>query len=224
MAAPQKERVKQMTFIDTVPPAEARDAVQRMYLRQQSAWGYVPNYAKVFCHRPEVMARWAQLIAEIKRPMAKRQFELVTFVAAHELRHSACTLAHGKKLREFFSDAQILAIAEGRLGGVLGEAEQAVVRFARQIAGDAASVSAAQVEALKQHGYGDAEIFDIAAAAAGRAFFTKLLDALGVLPDSAFLGGDEAFRQTLTVGRAVDAGECLTMPVPEPDDVPWESG
>jgi uncharacterized peroxidase-related enzyme len=223
MAAPEKERVTPMAFIETVPPAQARDAVQRMYLRQQSAWGYVPNYAKVFCHRPEVMARWGQLLAEIKRPMAKRQFELVTFVAAHELKNSACTLAHGKKLREFFSDAQILDIAEGRLDGVLDEAEQSVVRFARQIADDAASVSAAQVAALKQHGYDDAAIFDIAATAAGRAFFTKLLDALGVLPDSAFLGGGEAFRQTLTVGRGIDAGECLTMPVPEPEH-PWESG
>jgi len=213
-----------MAFIDTIPPAEAQAALRDMYLRQQSAWGYVPNYAKVFCHRPAVMARWGQLLAEIKRPMAKRCFELVTFAAAHELRHSACALAHGRVLREFFSDEQILAIAEQRLEGVLGEGEQAVVAFARQVARDASSISVADVESLKRHGYGDSEVFDIAAAAAGRAFFTKLLDALGVLPDSAFLASDEAFRRTLTIGRDIDEADCVTLPVPAPEQTHWESG
>ena len=86
-----------------------------MYARQQKHWGYVPNYAKVFCHRPEVMRRWAQLLAEIKRPMDKRRFELVTFVAAHELRSSLCTLAHGKTLIEFFSAEDVMAMARGEM-------------------------------------------------------------------------------------------------------------
>jgi alkylhydroperoxidase family enzyme len=213
-----------MAFISTIPPAEAEHALQRMYLRQQSAWGYVPNYAKVFCYRPEVMTRWGHLLAEIKRPMAKRLFELVTFVAAHELRHSACALAHGKKLSEFLSEPEILAIAEDRLDGVLGEAEQSVVRFTRQVVRDAAAVSTAQIASLTEHGYSDAQIFDIAATAAGRAFFTKLLDALGVLPDSAFLAASEAFRQTLTVGRPIDEAECVTLALPEAGQIPWESG
>ncbi len=205
-----------MAFIETIPPEAAEDAVAAMYLRQQSAWGYVPNHAKVFCHRPEVMVRWGQLLAEIKRPMDKRRFELVTFAAAHELRNSACALAHGKALREFFTDEQIRAIAEDRFDGILTEAEQAMVMFARQIAKDASRVTADRVRALREHGYTDAEIFDIAATAAGRAFFTKLLDALGVEPDSPFLAFDESFRRTLTVGRPLDARECVTMRIPEP--------
>ncbi len=205
-----------MAFIETISPDAADDAVAALYLRQQSAWGYIPNYAKVFCHRPEVMARWGQLLAEIKRPMDKRRFELVTFAAAHELRNSACALAHGKALREFFTYEQILEIAENRCDGILTEAEQAIVAFARQIAKDASRVTAGQVAALKEHGYTDAEIFDIAATAAGRAFFTKVLDALGVEPDSSCLAFDESFRRTLTVGRPIDVRECVTMPVSEP--------
>lgn len=204
-----------MTFITTTPPDAARDAVADMYRRQQTSWGYVPNYAKVFCHRPEVMARWGQLLAEIKRPMDKRRFELVTFAAAHEARNTACALAHGKALREFFSDAQIVSIAEGRLDGVLGVAEQALVGFARQVAKDASQVTAHDVAALKEAGYTDAEVFDIAAAAAGRAFFTKVLDALGVQADSSCLALDEALRRPLTVGRPIDVQACVTMPQAE---------
>ena len=194
-----------MAFIETTSPDFAGEEVAAMYLRQQAAWGYVPNYAKVFCHRPEVMTRWGQLLAEIKRPMDKRRFERVTFAAAHELRNSACSLAHGNLLREFFDVAQICSIAEGRCEGILSQPERAMLAFARQVAKDASTITAEQVEELKAHGYSDGEIFDMAAVAAGRAFFTKLLDAMGVTPDAPFRALPESLRRTLTVGRPIDA-------------------
>ena len=205
-----------MAFIRTIDPADAQGAVAALYQRQQSAWGYVPNYAKVFSERPEVLARWGQLLAEIKRPMDMRRFELVTFVAAHALNNSACALAHGRKLREFFSDADIVALAAGRPVAALSEAEAAMLRFARQVARDAAGVTAAQVRELRALGVSDAEIFDLAATAAGRAFFAKLLDALGVEADSPFLALDAALREPLTVGRAIDTRPVETLPLPQP--------
>ena len=204
-----------MPFIETTTPEHATEAVADMYARQQAAWGYVPDYAKVFCHRPEVMARWGRLLAEIKRPMDRRTFELVTFVAAHELRNTACTLAHGKALREFFNDEHIVAIAAGKVDAVLGDAEAALVRFARQIARDASRVTWGQVRALKDLGYSDAEIFDVAATAAGRAFFTKVLDALGVEPDAPFRGLEPAFRQPLAVGRPIAVRPPARLPEPQ---------
>jgi uncharacterized peroxidase-related enzyme len=206
-----------MEFIETIRPDAAQGAVAEMYRRQQAAWGYVPNYAKVFSHRPEVLARWGRLLAEIKRPMDKRRFELVTFAAALQLKHSACALAHGGALREYFSEREIRAIAEGRLDGVLGEAEQAMVRLARRVAEDASQVRAEDIGALTVHGCTDAEIFDIVATAAGRAFFTKLLDALGVQPDSSFQSFDEELRRTLTVGRSIDTRPCTVMPAESRD-------
>jgi len=203
-----------MAFIETTPPEAADGVVAAMYLRQQRAWGFVPNYAKVFCHRPEVLARWGQLLTEIRRPMDKRRFELVTFTAAYALGNSACALVHGKALAEFFSNEQICAIASGHCDGLLTEAEQAMVEFARQVATDAPHTTQAQAAALRAHGYDDAEIFDIAATAAGRAFWTKLLDALGVLADSPCLAIDESLRRALTVGRPIDLAECATMAEP----------
>ncbi|MEJ8826906.1 hypothetical protein WKW80_33735 [Variovorax humicola] len=201
-----------MEFIQTIAPEDAGGAVAAMYRRQQSAWGYVPNYAKVFCHRPEVMARWGQLLAEIRRPMDARRFELVTFAAAHELRNSACTLAHGTKLRDFLADEAIATLAGGGHVDAVTSLEHKAMRFARQVARDASGVTSSQVEELKTCGLSDAEVFDIAAVAAGRAFFAKLLDALGVTPDAPFLALDEALRERLTVGRGIDRRPTTQMP------------
>jgi len=200
-----------MSFIHTVPPAAAKADLAAMYRRQQDALGYVPNYAKAFSHRPELMARWAAMFAEIKRPQPRRRVLMLSFVSALELGHSSCSLAHGKMLRDFFSDDEILAIAEGRLDA-LPAAEQAMLRFARQVARDARGVTAADVESLKSLGFSDAEVFDIAAVAAARAFFTKLLDALGVLPDASLASMPEPLRRVLGAGRPIDPDPCVALP------------
>jgi hypothetical protein len=177
-----------------------------MYQRQECAWGYVPNYAMAFSHRPEVLARWGRLLAEIRRPMSDRQFELVTFAAAIELRNPACSLAHGKQLHAFFSYEEISGMAAGKFGPSLTEAERAMMQFARRVARDASSITSADVDTLKEHGFKDAEIFDIVATAAGRAFFTKILDGLGVELDDSFTKLDASFRDAVASATRSAAG------------------
>lgn len=192
-----------MAFIDTISPRAATGEVRAMYERQQAAWGHVPNYAKIFSHRPEVLARWARLLAELRRPMDDRRFELATFVAAHELRNTACALEHGKQLARMVGAAAVLGLARGEAPAPLTAAEAAIAGFARKAARDAAAITAGDVAELKRHGLDDAEVFDIAAAVAGRAFFTKLLDALGVQADSVSGKRDPEFRDALVVGRPI---------------------
>lgn len=199
-----------MSYIDTIGTAEAEGAVREMYEHQQEHWGYVPNYAKSFSHRPEIMARWGRLLAEIRRPLDDRTFELVTFAAAHELKHTSCSLAHGNALRPFFSVDEIVAIATGENLEFLSEAEREMLRFSRQVARDASAITAADVQRLKDLGIDDATVFDIAATVAGRAFFTKVLDAVGSLPDAAFGRIDASLRVPLTVGHPISS---------TPDDV-----
>ena len=204
-----------MSFIETKPLDDADSEVQKMYERQQGAWGYVPNYAKSFSHRPEVMARWGKLLAELRRPLDDRTFELITFAAAHEMRNTSCSLAHGKQLTEFFSNDEIRAIAAQQDLDFLTEAEQEMLIFSRKVARDASTIESGDVEKLKLHGFSDTDVFDIAATVAGRSFFTKILDAVGSLPDVAFLSIDEDLRRPLTVGRAINTADVEVMDDPK---------
>jgi len=195
-----------MPFIDTIPVAQASGEVRAMYERQQGAWGYVPDYARVFSHRPEVMARWGRMLAEINRPVEPRRMEMMTLAAALELGHSACSLAHGAALARLIGKDAVIAIARGEEHAEISAAEQAMIRFARRVARDAGAITADEVDALRSlHGLSDAEIFDITAIAASRSFFTKVLDALGTLPDQGFLQLDPELREALTVGRPISS-------------------
>lgn len=190
-----------MAFIETLESAGTNEELRAMYERQQGHWGFLPNYAKVFCHRPEIMGLWAQLQSGIKRHMDKRRFELVTFAAANALRSTLCSVAHGKVLTQFIPAQDVGAIAAGEIPASLSDAEAAMMEFSRKVARDATTVTAEDVEHLKRHGFSDAEIFDITATSAARAFWTKVLDGLGVEADAAFRAMDPSFTRPLCVGR-----------------------
>ncbi|MBL8325134.1 MAG: hypothetical protein JNJ89_09285 [Rubrivivax sp.] len=201
-----------MAFITALAPAAARDDVARIYRSAQAHWGYVPEHTQVFCHRPAVLTQWHALLAEVKRPMDKRRYELVTFVAARAYGNSPCSLVHGGMLREFFTDSEVVALAEGRFEDALDDADALLAHFARRVAVSAAQITAADIEALRGHGFADAELFDVAAAVGVRAFFTRVLDAMGVLPDAPWAQLPARLREALTAGREIGTGPCLAMP------------
>lgn len=193
-----------MAFISTIPEEQAPDEVKRMYDQNLEKQRYIPNYSRVFSHRPQVMEAWAGLLRSIKSNMDTRRFELVTLATALALKNSYCSLAHGSVLRQkFYEPGQVALIAKSHLSADLTSAEKVMMGFAKQIARDASAITQADIDGLREHGFSDAEIFDITTAATARCFFAKTLDALGAEPDEIYLELDEELRQTLTVGRPI---------------------
>jgi uncharacterized peroxidase-related enzyme len=190
-------------FINVPDESEADGAVADWYERQRKSWGYLPNYAPAFATRPEVAEAWNVLNNAVRKSMDRRRFELVTIAAARVYRSTYCTAAHTKFLRDDCGDEpSMLALAADPTAGSLDPSDQAIVGFATKVARDAAAITALDVDELREHGLSDAEIADVVFAAAARAFFTKVLDALGVQADVQ-LGEtfDPAVRRQLTVGR-----------------------
>jgi uncharacterized peroxidase-related enzyme len=185
----------------------SEDNVPEVCEADRQRFGYLPNYSRVFAHRPEVYAAWKQLLGAIKETMDERRYELATVAAARRLRSSYCSLAHGKVLADrFYTSAEVAAIARDHRAARLDEVDVAVMDFAEKVAGDAASVTQADVDRLLELGLSDEDVLDIVLAAAIRCFFSKTLDALGVEPDAAYRDLEPDLRAALTVGRAIATG------------------
>jgi uncharacterized peroxidase-related enzyme len=203
-----------MAFIRTIPPADAEGPVREMYEQVQARYGYVPNWAQAFSLRPGVLDGWVALLRSIRSNLSARSYELSTLAAARALRSSYCSLAHGTVLADTVFDAPtVTAIATGSSAPPLEPRERAMMSFVEKLVRQADQITAADVDVLRGHGYRDEEIFDVAASGAARCFFSKLLDALGVEPDSSFNELDPALRRALTVGRPV--GEQPPARLPE---------
>jgi len=197
-----------MAFIDTIPTDAARGDVADMYETDRAGWGFLPNFTRAYSHRPDVYAAWRGLNGSIKANMDERRYELATLAAARRLRSSYCSLAHGRVLARYMPAAAVRNIVLGQPSDELDEVDMAVIHLADKVAADATTVTQADIERLRGLGLSDAEILDVVLAAAARCFFSKVLDAVGCEPDSAFNELLEpGLRDALTVGRPIAAAD-----------------
>jgi len=160
------------------------------------------NYERAYEERPEVLAAWRQLTGAINASMDMRRYELVTLAAARRLRSSYCALQHGTLLRDRFGEP-LLEIARDYRTANLSEVDIAVMEFAERVVDDATAIDDADRRRLRDLGLSDAEIMDVALAAAARCFFSKTLDALGVQADAHFRDLEPELREVLVVGRPI---------------------
>jgi uncharacterized peroxidase-related enzyme len=160
------------------------------------------NFERAFAARPEVFAAWGGLNGAIKDGMDLRRYELATLAAARRLRSSYCCLAHGTVLLERF-DEPVLEIARDHRTAGLDAVDVAVMNLAERVVDDATSIGAEDLQPLRDVGLSDEEIMDVVLAAAARCFFSKTLDALGVLPDASYRELDDELRGVLVVGRPI---------------------
>lgn len=76
-----------------------------------------------------------------------------------------------------------------------------MMSFAQKIITETHSISELDFDALHQHGFSDEEIFDVVLTATARSFFSKTLDAVGAVPDEAYLALGPELVELLSMDR-----------------------
>jgi uncharacterized peroxidase-related enzyme len=174
-------------FIQTTSEAEAEGKLREIYEGDRKSLGYVPNHARVFSLRPDVLETWRAFQGSIRKNLRLRRYELVTLAAAMALNCRYCLLAHGSILtRSGVSVDQLRLILTNFKEAGLDRAEVAMMEFAQKIIRNASEISRADVDALRAMDLEDTEILDITLTATMRSFASKTFDALGALPDAVY--------------------------------------
>ena len=174
-------------FIQTTQEAEAESRLREIYDGDRKSLGYVPNHARVFSLRPEVLEAWRAFQGSIRKNLRLRRYELVTLAAAKALNCRYCLLAHGSILnKNGVSVDQLRAILTNFHDAGLERVEVAMMEFAQKIVRSANEMTQADVDALRALGLEDIEILDITLTATMRSFASKTFDALGAGPDAVY--------------------------------------
>jgi uncharacterized peroxidase-related enzyme len=174
-------------FVQTVSETEAEGKVREVYDGDRETFGYVPNHAKVFSLRPDVLTAWRALQGSIRSNLSLRRYELVTLAAAQALDSRYCLLAHGAVLtKNGVSIDQLRAILTDFHDAGLEPAEVGMMDYAQKIARSANEITQTDVDALRALGLDDVEILDVALTATMRCFASKTFSALGAGSDAAF--------------------------------------
>ncbi|MGA7205534.1 MAG: peroxidase-related enzyme [Specibacter sp.] len=172
-----------MSIIATTSEAEATGVTAELYAQDRQALGYVPSHTKALSMNPEAFAAWKSLQGAIAGSLGLRRFELVTLAAAQGIGSAHCRLAHGNKSLKVMTEAELVRIARNYHDAGLSPAELAMMEFAEKLSTNSAAMNDADTLGLRQAGFGDREIVDIALAAAARNYLSRVLQALAVEVD-----------------------------------------
>src|SRR5690606_36624576 len=132
--------------------------------------GFVPNVFLVLAHRPaELRAFMAYHDALMEKEggltKAEREMIVVATSAANDCVY--CVVAHGAILRIRAKDPLIAdQVVINHRKADISTRQRALLDFAMQVATDSRSVDDADIAMLKEHGFDDEAVWDIAAIAA----------------------------------------------------------
>jgi uncharacterized peroxidase-related enzyme len=179
--------------------------VQELYNDDLADSGYVWNVSRLWAHQPDTQKRLFELMSQAFTPsgLTFRQRGILVAAAASTLGDSYCSLAWGGKLGQA-SDA---AVAAGVLNGSdagLTDQEKAIAGWARRVARDPNATTPADIQALRDCGLEDGQIFAITAFVALRLAFSAINDSLGAQPDAQLAQSlPPEVREAVTYGRPV---------------------
>jgi len=193
-------------YLKTIGDAEATGKVAEIFAAQRAQLGFVMDSYRCWTARPDLLPLYAAFSDGIraKFSLGMRAWRLITLVAARQVPSTYCSHVYSKQLvAELGSRETVLALQRDFRDAGLSAREVAMLDFAEKVAKDASRIGEADISRLRDAGFGDVEICDIALCASFRAFVSRFFDAMGAGTEPEFVDADPEFRAAMTVGRAV---------------------
>ena len=178
---------------------------QALYDVDTADSGYVWNVSRLWAYQPETVDRLFELMSAAFKPsgLSFRQRGILVAAAASALGDSYCSLAWGGKLANATEPDLAASVLRGT-DDELNEQERAMAAWARNVVTDPNSTTPTDVQALRDAGLNDEQIFAITTFVALRVAFSTVNDALGAHPDPQLVANlPKEVVDAVTYGRPV---------------------
>ena len=164
--------------------------VRGRILDVQEKSGFVPNVFLTLAHRPEEFrAFFAYHDALMEGPggLTKAEREMIVVATSGANQCQYCVVAHGAILRIRAKQPLVAdQVAVNYRKADITPRQRAMLDFAMKVALEAHTVGDADLEALRSHGFGDEDIWDIGAIAAFFAMSNRLANMTSMRPNDEF--------------------------------------
>ena len=195
-------------YLETIAEDAATGKVAEIYAGQKARMGFIMAASQCFTTRPDLLPIYNDFIDQVRAgfSLTPRDWRLITLIAAKHVPSTYCSYVYGKQLADDFrSKEAVLAVHRDFRNAGLPPRDVEMLGYAEKIAIDASTISEADITRLREAGFSDRNIADIALCAAFRCFIARYFDAVGAGPEAAFIDSDEEFRTAMTVGKSYPA-------------------
>ena len=171
--------------LDTLP-----EDIRERILRVQEKSGFIPNVFLMLAYRPDefrAFMAYHDALMDKAGGLTKAEREMIVVATSAANQCQYCVVAHGAILR-LRARSPLIAdqIAGNYRKADITPRQRAMLDFAMKVARQAEAVEEADSVALRQHGFNDDEIWDIAAIAAFFGMSNRLANFTNLRPNDEF--------------------------------------
>ena len=182
---------KAISWLRVPPQEDAPPGVREMYDKADEKLGFVPNVLRVYSLRPAHLELWNAFYDDLMRGesrLTRPQREMIAVVVSTANRCHYCMVSHSAYLRKLTGDPVLVEqLRTNYRYAEIEPRERAMLDFAVKLTEQSSSCTEADVEALREAGWSDEDIFDITEVAAMFNFTNRLASGLGWVPNDEFV-------------------------------------
>ena len=167
-------------------PEDLRDRI----LKVQEKAGFIPNVFLALAHRPDefrAFFAYHDALMEKQGGLTKAEREMIVVATSATNQCHYCVVAHGAILRVRAKNPLVAdQVAVNYRKADITPRQKAMLDFAVKVAGAPGTVGEADFAALRAHGFGDEDIWDIGAIAALFALSNRMANLVDMRPNDEF--------------------------------------
>lgn len=179
--------------VSRFPVPELKDMpedIRERIVAVQEKSGFIPNVFLTLAHRPdEFRAFFAYHDALMDKPgnLTKAEREMIVVATSNVNQCQYCVIAHGAILRIRAKDPLIAdQVATNYRKADITDRQKAMLDFAMKVSQTAHLVGEADFETLKEHGFSEEDIWDIASISAFFGMSNRLANVTSMRPNAEF--------------------------------------
>ncbi|WP_018991901.1 peroxidase-related enzyme [Aromatoleum toluclasticum] len=166
------------------------DDIREKILAVQEKAGFVPNVFLTLAHRPDefrAFFAYHDALMEKNEGLTKAEREMIVVATSGANNCLYCVVAHGAILRIRAKNPRVAdQVATNYRKAEITLRQRAMLDFAMKVALAAATVDEADFAVLREHGFSEADIWDIGAIAAFFALSNRLANLSSMRPNEEF--------------------------------------
>ena len=183
-------RTAAITWLTVPSEDEVPEAVQELWEKPLEKLGFVPNVLRIMALRPDHLLGWWAYYDELMRGesgLTKEQREMIAVVVSAQNRCHYCVVSHSAALRKLTGDPDLAdQLATNYRYASVSSSERAMLDYAVMVTIESSTCTEADVDALREAGWSDEDILDIAQVAAMFNFTNRLASGLGWIPNAEY--------------------------------------
>jgi uncharacterized peroxidase-related enzyme len=181
-----------ISWFPVLDESQLSPEVTNLFQKAAEKSGVVPNVFRVYAWRSERFLKWFAHWRDVMREstsLSAADREMIGVVVSAENRCLYCLVAHGAELRRLLGDGPFAdTIAADYRRARLDPKRRAMCDFAVKLTRTPAAVEEVDVQHLRQLGFGEEDVWDIAEVTAAFNFSNRMASASGMRPNPEYFG------------------------------------